>query len=659
MEFQTVAASYSPLERLPLLALELICEYLSRSGSRRRSLFAFSQVSKHCCAAANRERFERILLDTGDQQQIEQALARWSYILTVDDRTRYVRRLKIIGSMMIGADEPELGWSEYHIGFRRGELEEQADENGEDILLEEDAFSRPKHFGSFCGSEPKCTEQNKARCNEAWGPVAGFIPTFPGLKELIWASTDQIPRCILDTLHGSLPKTRLHMHTFSLRSLYQKLDQLHDIDPDEYALASSPNLSSICAPSTTFDTDGNLDYNEEAVQHMTAGIAPNLRSVTMYIQSAGNSPYLLAAIKSGRPPWRGFFAGKEDVTQKSQSSLERLAFYGTYHEQLSTWAAYTDFSKLRSLDLRTIVHAEYLQELTEMAEQSIFANLQTLSICLGYDNEEIEENEPLTRWSTRFFSALPHLNGLHVQNPMIRATTTAVLTRHGASLKKLHLGNIASLEEVQEIHNACPNLQNLHVGVRRSAGDEREVSTYKALGSLPWLETLSLDLHYTFDLTEEEESDKEKVAQQMRSELTNAAIDAELAQAIFRVIFAANRTTQQGILPSFQHLTMKGAGHHYWEVVFSTLTDWLAHSWSCERERADAESEDVLVRELGVERRGRKDLKASLGRYMGDNFKWCRDGELVRPAWEAVWPESEGKSDWIQTWHSVPLFHEP
>lgn len=658
MEFQTVAASYSPLERLPLLALELICEYLSHTDSRRRSLFAFSQASKSCCAAANRERFERILLDAEDQQQIEHALARWSYILTVDDRTRHVRRVKIIGSMMIGADEPELGWSEYHIDFRRGELEEQADENGEDILGREDAFSRPKQFGGFCGSEPKCTEQNKARCNEAWGPVAGFIPKFPGLKQLIWASTDQIPRCILDTLHGSLPKTRLHVHTFSLRSLYQKLDQLHDIDPDEYALASSPNLSSICAPSTTFDTNGNLDYNEEAVQHMTAGIAPNLRSVTMYIQSAGNSPYLLAAIESGRPPWRGFFAGKEGVTQKSQSSLERLAFNGTYHERLSTWAAYTDFSKLRSLDLRTIVHAEYLQELTEMAEQSIFANLQTLSIRLGYDNEEIEENEPLTRWSTRFFSALPHLNGLHVQNPMIRATTTAVLARHGASLKKLHLGNISSLEEVQEIHNACPNLQNLHVGVRRSAGDEREVSTYKALGSLPWLETLSLDLHYTFDLTEEEESDKEKVAQQMRSELTNAAIDAELAQAIFRVIFAANRATRQGILPPFQHLTMKGVGHHYWEVAFSKLTDWLAHSWSCERERADAESEDVLVRELRVEKRRKKDLEASLDEYMKDNFKWCRDGELVRPAWEAVWPESKGKSDWIQIWHSVPLFHE-
>lgn len=655
MKNETEAAPHSLLERLPLLALELICEYLSFGDLGRRSLFAFSQTSRRCCIVTERERFERILLDARGQQQIKDTLACWNNILSLNNRNRHVRRIKIIGSMMIDAEESKPGWSEYHTGFLRRELEKHADEINQDLLGENDAFSILKQFGQFDGSEPKCTDQNKARSNEAWGPVAIFIRTFSGLKELFWASTDQVPRCIMDTLHDSLPRTRLHVHTFSLRSLYQKHDNLCDIDPDEYVLASSPNLSSICVPSTMFDSHGNIEYNEEAAQHMAAGIAPNLQSVTMYIQTAGNSPYLLAALRSGRPPWRGFFANKEDDVKTPKAGLERLAFYGTHHERLPTWSAYTDLSILRSLDLQTIISAEYLEKLTKIAERGVFSNLKTLSIRLGYDNEETGPHRPLAGWATAFFSTLPLLNGLQVRNPMAKETTAATLARHGASLRILHLDNMASPEDVREIRNACPNLRNLHIGVRRSAGDKQEVLTYKILGSFSRLEILSLDLHITYDLTKEEESDQERVAQQIRSELINAAIDSELAQAIFRVIFEANHATRQGILSSFQQLTIRGVGHHDWEYDFTLLTDWLARSWFCENQRVYTEGKKFSVRELGVGHRKSKDVELNLQRCMKDNFRWCHGGKLIRPTWEAIWPESKRKDEWIHFWHSMPL----
>jgi hypothetical protein len=64
-------------------------------------------------------------------------------------------------------------------------------------------------------------------------------------------------------LHNDLPNSRLHVHMFSLRSLFQERDRLHDMDDDEYALATSPSLYSVCAASIYLHSDGNLDYNEE------------------------------------------------------------------------------------------------------------------------------------------------------------------------------------------------------------------------------------------------------------------------------------------------------------------------------------------------------------------------------------------------------------
>jgi hypothetical protein len=277
------ARPYAPLEHLPLLILEEICEYLSHMGTGRHNLFVFSQVSKACCDVAKRERFKQILLDAEGDQQMHLALARWRGILSVDNRAKLVRRIKVIGGLMTNVADPAFGGQlqSYAAHYRKTELERQDSEVGDDNLDEDDAFFKPGAFAMHIGLESYFTKENRASANILWRPFADFLSTLPGLKDLIWSSTDQVPYCILDTLHVKLPRTRLRVHTFSLHSLCKMPYRHADIDSDEYALASSPNLFSVCAMVSTLDTNQKRSYTEDALQHMIAGTAPNLRHISL------------------------------------------------------------------------------------------------------------------------------------------------------------------------------------------------------------------------------------------------------------------------------------------------------------------------------------------------------------------------------------------
>jgi hypothetical protein len=124
------------------------------------------------------------------------------------------------------------------------------------------------------------TPQYKQAQREAWLPFAQFLGQLPGLTDLVYACINQIPACVLDALHQHLPRSRLHVRTFSLRSLYQERDQLDDIDPDEYLLATSSCLYSIRAKCKPYDTWRRFSFNLEAVERMVvSGCAPRLRRV--------------------------------------------------------------------------------------------------------------------------------------------------------------------------------------------------------------------------------------------------------------------------------------------------------------------------------------------------------------------------------------------
>lgn len=102
---------------------------------------------------------------------------------------------------------------------------------------------------------------------------------------------------------------RLHMHSFCLSSLIQHRNHRCNVDPDEFALATSSSLYSIVVPFHDWDSDGNLDYNREAVLRMVAGAAPRLTHVWMRRFLPGNSIAFMKASGTPKPAWSGFFPG--------------------------------------------------------------------------------------------------------------------------------------------------------------------------------------------------------------------------------------------------------------------------------------------------------------------------------------------------------------
>ncbi len=89
----------SPLETLPPLVLDRICEYLGDKSEKRDSLWAFSLTSRWCCAAAAAQRFCQIQLKIRTPDELESGLRRWTELLSPDDRHRHVRRLKVLRLM--------------------------------------------------------------------------------------------------------------------------------------------------------------------------------------------------------------------------------------------------------------------------------------------------------------------------------------------------------------------------------------------------------------------------------------------------------------------------------------------------------------------------------------------------------------------------------
>lgn len=148
---------------------------------------------------------------------------------------------------------------------------------------------------------------------------------------------------------------------------------------DEYMLTSSPNLSSICAASTHayYDPDGRIDYNEDAILQIYSGLAPNLRSVSMWYQIPANSYTWQEALQSRRPAWRGFFRSTGSTeTQSRSGQLMELSFEGLSAPtlpQLDMWVCHTDFSELRSLDLCRFGEVESPHAVAAMAVRGGFA----------------------------------------------------------------------------------------------------------------------------------------------------------------------------------------------------------------------------------------------------------------------------------------------
>jgi hypothetical protein len=151
-------------------------------------------------------------------------------------------------------------------------------------------------------------------------------------------------------------------------------------------LATFPSLYRVklaCAPR---DTDGDDDFNLEAMMELAAGLAPNLKEVIILSFYPRHS----ARYRRSRESWKGLpgFSGK------AVGSLTSLSLKGysnlTSPTLLQKWARYTDFACLQHLALgggyETKSSALSGETMEWVAQNHSFPRLRTLSVYLDRDD---------------------------------------------------------------------------------------------------------------------------------------------------------------------------------------------------------------------------------------------------------------------------------
>ncbi|RYP91350.1 hypothetical protein DL770_002490 [Monosporascus sp. CRB-9-2] len=443
------------------------------------------------------------------------------------------------------------------------------------------------------------------------------------------------------------------MHTFSLRSLYQDRNHLHSIDPDESAIATSLCLTSLAVTHYAFDTDGKVNYNEEAIFDMVAGLAPNLKSGSMWSMHPGASIDLRDAYATPRPPWQGFFPGNPQG-EASKGHLHHLTvgWGGLSSDSIVAWNHRTNFDELRSFKIEGNISLEVLQILTCLAQEGRFKSLRRLALTIR--PEEQDEQIHMDEATGLFLEALGPLEDLSLTGFCANASFNAILDRHGRSLRKLRLKPareydmtttqfVLSHHRIEEVAQGCPDLARVELLVPRAQGDEQEVAIYRALGQLKKLRRVSLLLDCSrVDLSNTEPGGtvwlgpNDNVAtEDIRDAFINAAVDSCLAISIFRIIATDN--------PNLERLKLKvyGAGDFgsgCFEAYMEDIMQWIGRSWVCTRNR-----EEVVAKELGKSERLRR----------GEDLESNIENDEYEEAWKSVWPDKTG--NWKADWSSFPL----
>lgn len=621
------------MDRLPTELLQQICGFLNRSD-----LCQFSLVNRDCWVASRPHIFHTVCVDFSSPETLEANVERWTAVLLPSDSFKSVEHLQVVAKDL------------YPLAQRL-----------------EDCGDQPLSSWRFCAIDHRSTRLLEDDAH--WQKLEELLERLRGLRDLTWGCAEQIPPCILKYIHESLPQCRIHMRNFSLRSLVQPPQIPINVGPHELAIAASPCLYSI-AMKYDFMYSDCANYNENAVMDMVAGVAPNLRNVSLLYESSGSDPWLVAALRVPRQSWhRGLISPLSSDAARGALHCLELATMVTI-DSLKSWSRLTDFSVLRSLKIHPSIFSSELRWLTGQ-----FASLDTL--VLRPDLSVEDTMEELADATEDFLLALPSLRRLKLTGSYQQRTVSSAINHSGVSLQQLHLSLVnddsggipescspgfVNPDFLYTLEQKCPVLEDLSLCMLRSQGDAHEVAIYRGLSKIPTLRKIHLSIYCSQSLLWDKriledislaDSWGAAVSEGKMSEVDKAmidlAIDETLAKSLFHAIAAAKCT----YAPPLEHLTLRvmaleaqgGWGSSYSLIK---LLQYIGHSWTCTGTLRDDRPHECAVEEYDQEDQlDRKDLEES--------------GELaeiadthITAALHRVWPESRNGS-WRDKWHSFPL----
>ncbi|KAJ4412493.1 hypothetical protein N0V82_008762 [Gnomoniopsis sp. IMI 355080] len=627
--------------------------------------------------------FREIHLTVHDSASLQRDVDTLIEKLTHGDSARYVRCLNVKGFLRVGVELPSTS------RYQTRTLDDMSyfEECGIDEILEGEEPMFP--MGGLHYSHSEAIIERSSEEDMAWIPVVNLIKRLPGLTTLVYDCRNQFPPSLLDAVHEH-PFCKLKHLTFRLRSL------LRDVpDPYEMALATSPALYSVRVRCAWRDSNGDDDFNHEAMLELVAGLTPNLKEVVVHYAS----PYMRNVhYRRPRGTWRGlpgFVPGKCVGSLTSLSLLGSVDWWTT--DVITGWAKHTDFGRLRHLDLgggydETFGPGMREEVMQWVVENCSFPRLKTLRAHLSRDDRMVERPD-YADTAVAFFKLFEPLDEIIVCGALEAKILDAILTQHGPTLQKLSLrpteistsvsnGNkrmkipmVFEKEHISQIQTQCPALQNLSISVKRTKSDAREAEIYKAFGKMEHLQVLFLtldcsDYRVTRDSTRTDDPSFDEFDREfgwglgflqlghVRETYMNCAVDETLACSIWDTICRAK------VGKPLQSLKLWTTGGDEWGNGTSNggirpVVDKLSRSWLLER--VVGMEDMITVKELGRQRRerGEKDWNESSNPESDTYHRKGRKGEkewsLVRQIFHRVWPPKKDSKDWGEEWESLPL----
>lgn len=631
------------LGSLPIVILQEICEYIDDDIEERRSLWAFSSTSRYCYAAAAAQRLCQIQLKIPSKDVLISSLERWNAILSLGDCYRHVRRLKVL-----------------HISSKEAEPENARDD---------DDWSIRYHFGihPFCRPSTLSIHapigSGTMHNSGDWTPLVQFIHQLPALQDFVWAADCPLSPALLSAIQDG--GCRLHIHRFCLHSLLQFRGNPQPINSYEYAVVTSPSLYSIVVKCKPFDDFGLLDYTEDAVMQMVAGMAPNLTHVWSMQVHVGQSLLHDQAVRLGLPAWGGFFPGTARPNPPpKRGNLQSLIFTGYEPRRFHEWCEATDMTKLRRLVIPWNVSQGIVW--ADMAQRGEFKLLDTLEVS-DVDDESKESHEALHRLVTN----VNPLRRLYLSGYIREDRFHNLLQKHGNTLRELTVNVNPCLHVewetravvfteavVRQLVEQCPNLEQIQLRINRTRGDAEETGIYRALSRLPRLRRACLRLEFSI-VPEEDEWDSETEGEYpfynitseeipsvyLSQAFSNIALDATLARSIFKMIASGSSLTYLRLQPAWK----SGAGSiALAHCNFINTLRWFCRSWICRRDVHGGVQTCELDKTSTTE--GGEEWK-----YLSENPD-LPEAQAFTEVFHKLWPSQT--TEWWNDWKSLPLAEE-
>ncbi|KAL2866671.1 uncharacterized protein BJX67DRAFT_354537 [Aspergillus lucknowensis] len=623
---------------LPPEILSQISEHLT-APANKASLHAFSLANKRC-HAASKVAFREIHIAVKTREGLETDIAKWSALLRSRNAFAEVRRLTISGRIRSQHEEKE-GISVCE------DLLEDLDAGAE---REEDELTRlGGYYDSILRGPFYQLGVAEEMSERAWRSTARFLRKLTGLRDLVFACERRVPESLLRSLHRDLPRCRLHVMAFGPPRLLdfeedddeagEARESSEDEDSDnedgwidqyDYTLATSPSLSTVVVP-VAYD-DVHREYNETAVQAMARGLAPNLKHVHIVDSGPGFKYRVMPENSAGK-----VYIRDKLEHDRGRGEIETLSLDPATLIRFEAWGKTVLFSCLRCLQLWRVK-----TEVLARAAQYDFSSLKSVALEVWiYGNPT--HLHGLDAATAAFLESVPPLEALHLTGPFSIKTFEGVLDHHGSSVHKLSLYPSENYQQTQfiltpsrikEIGEYCPNLRDLRLQVKRSMGDAEEQEIYRALGRIPSLRRLSLqlDVHHAANTRPLRMSPDDR----LRNIFINMAVDAQLAREIFSLI-----TRPFGV----ETLRLDLGLDLEPTLVMAALC--MRRQWECSRNSAYSDSPDgseIVVREVGAQKRIRREKKTG----------WNEPAGFMHVV-NRIWPPKTG--DWKRDWHSFPLQH--